>query len=311
MVSRRRRRLDRHFQVARKSADTRLKRLPNVIGTGYGTKERDAEKTSESSFIVFVRKKLPKRKLQGHETIPSKLVRNGKEVITDVIEIRGLEEQLRFGLQDGIKAGTLGCFGWRRQNLFGVTCAHCIGGPDNDTSTPDDIVIEYPGADDFRLLGKSADAADSPGTGIYPSYGALDSGLIAVADAVVHRYAAGQPRLNPLIFDSGVTPHEIENSLVGLHVSGWGAASGSHSAVIAAVFVNVLGQFFDLMISTADNGPLTEKGDSGLLWIDNSHRGVGFHMQGNVTPNGGPSTYGFAVFAFRVADWFRLTLIEA
>src|SRR5436309_3144331 len=111
MASEGRKAVHKRFQIARKSADARLKRLPNVVGTCLGLKERDNEKTNELCLTVFVRSKRSKSKLPKNAAIPSKVVRNGEELATDVIEIRGLEKQLRFGIQDGIHAGTLGCFG--------------------------------------------------------------------------------------------------------------------------------------------------------------------------------------------------------
>jgi hypothetical protein len=288
-----------------------LKELPNVVGTGFGIKERGNEKTNELCLIIFVRRKRAKHKLSKRDIIPSKVIRHGRELRTDVIEIRGLEKQGRFGIQDGTHAGTLGCFGRNAQGLFGVSCAHCIGGPDNDTSTPNDIVVEYPQAEDFLLLGKSGRAADIPGTGIFPRYGVLDSGLVSVSDTTVARYAAGRPELSIVSFSPTMSQDQIKNALLYSPLSGYGAKSGIHSAIIAGVFVEVFGQFFDLMITGPSNEPLTERGDSGLVWLNPFGRAVGFHMQGDITPDGGPSTRAFAVFAFRVAEEFGLTLLAA
>lgn len=312
MATKRRKAVRKHFQIARKAADARLeRRLPNVVGTCLGLRERDGKRTNELCLTVFVRRKRPKSKLLKTETIPTRLVRHGKELATDVIEIRGLEKQLRFGIQDGAQAGTLGCFGRKGQDLFGVTCAHCIGGPDHDTSTPNDIIVEYPNTGDFMLLGKSASAVDLSGTGIFPQYGALDSGLIHVSDPTIRHHAADQPALPVLSFASTMTPDQIANALQFTPVTGWGAKSGRHDGIIAGIFVQVFGQFFDLMITDPTNGPLTERGDSGLVWINPFNRAVGFHMQGDVPANGGPSIRAFAAFAFRVADKFGLTFSTA
>jgi hypothetical protein len=311
MPSKRRKTGHKNFQIARKRADARLKNLSNVVGTGFGIKERDNTKTSEYCLTVFVRKKQARHKLSKKEIIPSKVVRHGRELPTDVIEIRGLEKQGRFGIEDGAHAGTLGCFGKNSHELFGVSCAHCIGGPEDDPWTPKDIVVEYPDTGKFLLLGQSADAICQNGTGVFPKYGALDSGLIHVSDETLEQYAARQPNLPALSFAPSTDPIQIFRSLQYTRVQGTGAKSGFHDAIIANVFVNVFGQFFDLMITDSENGPLTEQGDSGLIWLNSFGRAVGFHMQGDVTPGGGPSTRAFAVFAYRVADAFGLTLLAA
>lgn len=312
MASERRKTVHKHFQIARKGADSRLiRRLPGVVGTCLGLKERDGEKTNKVCLTVFVRKKHPKDKLPEKGIIPSKVVRHGKEWQTDVIEIRGLEKQGRFGIQDGVHAGTLGCFGRDAQAVFGVSCAHCIGGPDNDPFKPNDIVVEYPDAGNFTLLGQSDNAVDFPGTGISPDYGAIDSGLIRVSDSTIESYATGQPGLPVLRFQPTMTQDQIANSLRFTPVTGWGAKSGLHNAIVAGVFCQVFDQFFDLMITDPSNGPLTERGDSGLVWLDPFGRAVGFHMQGDVNPTGGPSTRAFGVFAFRIADQFGITFSTA
>ena len=312
MATKRQGAVHKHFQIARKAADARLKRLPNVVGTCLGLRERDGKKTNEVCLTVFVRNKRPESKLPKKGMIPSKVVRHGKELATDVIEILGLEKQLRFGIQDGVHAGTLGCFGRKGAgDFYGVSCAHCIGGPDNDTSTPNDIVVEYPNDGNFMQLGPSANAVDSPGTGVFPQYGALDSGLIHVNDATILTYASGQPELPVLRFTETMTQDQIANTLQSTPVTGWGAKSGLHNAIIAGVFCHVFDQFFDLMITDPTNGPLTEPGDSGLVWLNPFDRAVGFHMQGDVTPGGGPSVRAFGAFAFRAADELGLTLFAA
>jgi hypothetical protein len=302
------RKAHRRFDGARKAADARLiNRISGVVGTCIGLRETDGQRLNEPCLTVFVRKKRPKAKLSTTSVIAPKVVRHGREWQTDVVEIRGIEKQGCFGIQDGAHAGTLGCFGRNSAGWFGVTCAHCIGGPDNDPSTPNDIVVEYPQVGNFTLLGTSAGAVDIPGTGIYPDYGAIDSGSVALRDASIQNYATAQPILSELRFDATLPSDEIANNLSFTPVSGTGAKSGYHDAIVAGVFCHVFGEFFDLMITTATNGPLTERGDSGLVWLDPFGRAVGFHMQGDTTPGGGPSTRAFAVFAFRVADGLGVT----
>ncbi|MFW6006846.1 MAG: hypothetical protein ACOCQ5_02570 [Halanaerobiales bacterium] len=59
----------------------------NVVGVGYGKKEKNGKSTDEEAIVVLVKKKLPSNKLKEEEIIPQQ-VENYK---TDVIEVGDLQ----------------------------------------------------------------------------------------------------------------------------------------------------------------------------------------------------------------------------
>ncbi len=106
--------MERHYRVLDK-VQSRILRMPNVIGVGVGYKQVGLTRTEKPAIIVFVEKKLPAAELSRSEKLPGKI--NGLE--TDVIEIgrvRLLERDMKMrpalpGSSIGhykISAGTFG-----------------------------------------------------------------------------------------------------------------------------------------------------------------------------------------------------------
>jgi len=61
--------------------------MENVVGVGYGVKEKRGKRTGEEAIVVLVEKKLPPRKLKNKDLVPQKL----EDYQTDVIEIGKIE----------------------------------------------------------------------------------------------------------------------------------------------------------------------------------------------------------------------------
>ncbi len=61
----------------------KLLKMENVVGIGYGIKEKRGNKTGEKAIIVLVEKKLPPGKLSNKDVVPQSL----EDYKTDVIEI--------------------------------------------------------------------------------------------------------------------------------------------------------------------------------------------------------------------------------
>jgi hypothetical protein len=65
----------------------KLLKMENVVGVGYGVKEKRGKRTGEEAIVVLVEKKLPPRKLKNKDLVPQKL----EDYQTDVIEIGKIE----------------------------------------------------------------------------------------------------------------------------------------------------------------------------------------------------------------------------
>lgn len=74
--------MERHYRVLDK-VQSRILRMPNVVGVGVGYKQVGLTRTEKPAIIVFVEKKLPVAELKRSKILPQKI--NGLE--TDVIEI--------------------------------------------------------------------------------------------------------------------------------------------------------------------------------------------------------------------------------
>lgn len=68
-------------------AERELKKIPGVVGVGYGFKETGGKLTKEVGFCVYVKKKKPQSELRTEEIIPERY----KGVITDVLEVPEIE----------------------------------------------------------------------------------------------------------------------------------------------------------------------------------------------------------------------------
>ncbi|MFW6287225.1 MAG: hypothetical protein ACOC2J_00570 [bacterium] len=60
-----------------------LLRKMNVVGVGYGIKEKNGERTGEDAVIILVKEKLPERKMKKKDLLPHRI----DDCQTDVIEI--------------------------------------------------------------------------------------------------------------------------------------------------------------------------------------------------------------------------------
>jgi len=76
------------------SDDTKrlLSKHPDVVGIGYGPKEKQGELTDDPSVKLYVRKKQPDKKVLGDRVLPSKIGLSN----TDVVEISPLRARDNF-----------------------------------------------------------------------------------------------------------------------------------------------------------------------------------------------------------------------
>ena len=78
-----------NIQEIKKRHEEELLRNPNVVGVGIGTKIIKSISTQRQCIKIYVRKKIPRSKLEKNDLIPQKL--NGVE--TDIEEVGRLKAQ--------------------------------------------------------------------------------------------------------------------------------------------------------------------------------------------------------------------------
>ena len=300
----------RRFQKARNADDAKLHALPNVIGSCFGIKKTAGGRTGDLCLTVFVRKKLPRSKLPAKHRVPQTLPRHGMDLPTDVVVVGKLREEFGFAFDDQTQLGTIGAFARRNGNFFGVTCAHCITGPDGDFNTPDRIRMEFPTRNSFLWAGQSDLAAKIPGTGVTPNFGNFDAGLIQISDATVSAYVQTRPALPVFRPSPSLSPKELQDLLLYTPVQGWGAKTNNIiRAQVEGVDVSFESEYFDLLIGDPGADGLTRKGDSGLMWIGPYGQAYGIHMMGDGGGADNSSVHSLACFASRISDDFQLHLL--
>jgi len=296
----------RRMQSARKAADARLRALPNVVGTCFGFKSTGGKRSEQLCVTVFVRRKVKPGRLKPEHHVPEEVRRHGMDLPTDVVAIGRIRNQGGFAIHAAGQKGTIGAWGLNDASAFGITCAHCLA-PAGGIVTG-----EFPVPGSYLALGPSDASTNLPGTGLYPSYGDIDAGLIRLTTSSVQDYASSrppQPVYRPL---GSVDANHLKVLLRQLPVQGWGAGSGRLlRGVVTGVLVDLSPLHFDLMIEDPDGGGLTVLGDSGLVWATLIGQALALHQAGDEENDGSPSKHAFGCFAFRIADAFGLGFRQA
>ena len=157
----------------RKKAEEQLFKLPNVIGSMIGLKMKSGKVTKKIGLTIFVSQKVPSKQLDPREQILTRVIVNGRPVSTDVFEIRSLRPQAKIfpdhplSVSDGLQIGVVSSFCRSPYGVFGLTCAHVVGGPDKNPVTPDPVEIgSAPPKPQYIQVGKTLCAFVGSGCGI-------------------------------------------------------------------------------------------------------------------------------------------------
>lgn len=295
------------MQSARKAADNRLHSLPNVVGTCFGFKTTGGARSQQLCLTVFVKRKVTAGRLKAHHHVPQSVRRHGVDLPTDVVQLSRIRNQGGFAIHvegAGIgERGTLGAWGLNANGVFGVTCAHCL------PSKGAIVTAEFPTPGEYLAFGPADELANKRGSGLYPSYGDLDAGLIRVTTTGVRDYVFSKPAQPVYRPPETTAPDQLEELLRFVRVSGWGAGSGRIlEGVVTGVLVDLPPWRFDLMMEDPDGTGLSVPGDSGLLWTTPTGQAFALHQAGEYEPQNVPSRRAFASFAFRMVDAFGLEL---
>lgn len=298
-------------QIARKAADTRLAYRRNVLGGAFGFRRVGGKLTSELCYTVYVDRKLSVDLLDAKDLVPQEVRRHSIDLPTDIVESPGCSDEARFRTLLAGEAGTLGCFAVSGDRYYGVTCAHCVLGADGDPQTPETVMLEFPQADDYRFLGENVRAAYATGTGIFPTCGDDDFSLVEISEASVLAHARSRPQLRTYDFPTvPLTRGQLLELLDGRVLTAYGATSlGLRSGRITGILGHKNDRYFDLEISSIiDGAPISQKGDSGMVWCDSTGMAYGVHIWGD-GPLGGQSKHAFSSLASRASRAFGIQLL--
>ena len=271
-----------------------------------GLKYRGGVRSKSIGLTFFVTEKIPEKELSPQHRIPKKIKTAAGTLNTDVVVWRPMVEQ---GLEqatlmyDGSRQGTLTCFGLRSDDVFGVSCAHCIAGEDQNPATP--TIVEMWDALNQQWLkaGKSLYAIYSPGPGKSGNFGYVDCGLFSLRDSDLTTRARNATQLRTVknlyeLLDqqltgrSSLTPEGVNNP--------------RRSARVIGVEKEALDGNCDLVLEVEFPG--TFKGDSGLLWLTSAGKAAAIHARGEKTQDGRGSSLVTAMSAARAADYLQVIL---
>jgi hypothetical protein len=261
----------------------------NIVGAGVASKISDGKDLSELSLVFYVRKKLPRARLNPDHMVPP-VVEGGnrRAVFTDVVEIGNVVPQLNIGkppLRSGFSigdqagsTGTLGALVHKRKKVFALSNAHVLA--DSGRGSAGDIVL-YPGKmDGGKKPGSVIGRLDS-----FTSFKA-DSGFTNKTDAALAEILEAFVDKAELKLWKAKSPLKVATPQRGMRVVKRGRTSGDTESVVRDVDFNItvdypgvgkVGFTGQVLCDT-----YTQAGDSGSIVVDKkSGAVVGLHFAGS------------------------------
>ena len=295
----------RQLRNVRAKAEKRFYKKPNVLGSMLGLRIAQGQVLNELVLTVFVRKKIPTEAIPQSERIPRRVTINQTVVSTDVIEINGFVFQAgspfptagALTTSDATEFGTMTAFARSKFDLFGLTCAHAIEGPDNNPYTQTRVGVWSPSLKRAIPVGDSAFALAGGGAGVPGAYGFMDAALFTLVDRDLRNRAN----------KGAVIP--VAAPRMGAAVRG-DATSGPKTGTIIGIEKRVGPHLADIVVRV--DPPGTFKGDSGMLWRSSSGGGhaIGIHALGDGVFPGRGSNLSAAMSAARAAEGLSVDLVE-
>lgn len=291
----------------RAQLDDRVGSRSDILGSMLAVKLQGGRPTDQIGITYFVREKVAKSELSPRKRVPASM-RVGDEVVkTDVIAWPRMAEQATqiapTIVSDGRTQGTLSCFALTGSTLFGITCAHCLEGVDQNPATP--TVVEYFGVDKrWYPTGQSVYLAYAPGSAVPGNFGYLDCGLFELRDPTL---AARARAAKPLRVVTDL------HSLVNQGVFGFSPLEPLSSpaplrkALVIGVEAVAMGERCDVVLNV--DPPGTFRGDSGILWITQDGRAAAIHARGEVMAGIHGSRLTSAMSANRIGNSLGVQLL--
>ncbi len=245
--------------------------LPNVVGSMIGKKIVNGDTTDETSFTVFVRKKLSLSQIGKHHRIPGAIRIAHRSVPSDVLEIGPLRKQSRFEVSGGLptfdelQPGTMTAYCRSSKGLFGMGAAHALTGVDRDPLTPTAVSVWSPTERRYIRVGNTTMAAYDYGFGIPGDYGFADVAIFTLVESELLARAKASRRRPP------------RGAALLSRVYGE-SAHGALQGEIIGVDQTVRNVRADVCIRVNTGG--TFPGDSGLLWRSEDGSPIAIHAYG-------------------------------
>ena len=294
------------LRSAKQKVQDRVAGHPNVIGWMIGAKVKGGAVTKADGITVLVSRKVPLADLDASEQIPATVTVGKKRIRIDVLQTGPLRKQSGTAfpagsglpISDGVETGTLSCLCRSSYGVFGLSCAHVLGGPDRDPTTASPIEVWSPTLSHYETAGFSALAVAGPGTGTHGQYGFVDAGIFTLSNGEL----AARARAAPALAVAGSV--YLRQALTGR-----GAASAEpRSGQIIGIETTVESILTDLFIQAGGSG--TFPGDSGLLWLNDAQEAVAIHAYGEQRPPGVGSAKTAAMMASRAAEVLAVELLR-
>lgn len=292
----------REIMALREKVEERVLNLPNVIGSMIGAKVKSGEVTPKIGLTIFVAEKVSLGQLGPKERVPRQISINGRSVQTDVLEIRPLRPQSSLFpgvlvISDGSDYGTVSSLCRSPNGFFGLTCAHVIGGKDQNPATPDPVEIWSPVTQGYITVGNSLFAYVGPGGGSEDDFGFADAALFTLD--------------HPELVDraQSVSVIQAASPNIGEIVQGLGGAHGTRTGVVLGIHQKMGDMLIDVCIQVRNPG--TFMGDSGMLWKNSEGQPIAIHAYGEQSSPQKGSSFSAAMLAARAASRLNVEFLNA
>jgi hypothetical protein len=250
-----------------------------------------------------VREKKPDDELPKSHRIPRRIRIAKRNVVTDVLQIGPLRKQSNtfpnnsaLLTYDGVETGTLSCLCRSPFGVFGLTCAHVLGGPDHDASTTTPVAIWSSEERRYESVGQSVLAIAGPGAGSPGEFGFADAAIFSI--------------MHPELIQRAQSAHLIvsREPIVGSTVLGNGVVQGRRAGQIIGIDQMIGNIRADLAIRV--DLPGTFRGDSGMLWKDGDGNAVAIHAYGEDLGPGQGSRLTAAMLAHRAETRLAIQFLD-
>lgn len=296
------------YGVGRDRVDRRLLQKRGVWATAIGQKEVAGNYTGDVCLTVFTSYKLRKSTLRTEDVVPKWVTLGGTKYPTDVIQL-GKLEQLQAGiptfahtLADQRTRSTLSGFTYDGQGFHALSCAHSMTGPDEIPFNNQQIEVRDARTRQWLRLGANIRAMYGPGSAQDQNWGFSDAALVEINMPGTEHLISALRQKNPRpVVRMPQSKLEAE-SLVGNTVTGIGAHTGVITAEVSHTLFRSIqtGRLVDIVIKRPDNGPLTAKGDSGLLWYLQDGTALAMHAVGKIKGRSTVAYMSFSMFLDRL-----------
>lgn len=305
--------------IGRERVDARLFKMKGVWGTAFSHKIEDKNDTGKICLTVFVGKKICSEKLVKADTIPKWVTIEGIRYATDVVEMSSDEESqsthtpsYSHTIADQNSRSALSGFAKNREGFFALSCAHSMTGIDKNPHNPQRIEVRNSKSGKWTRLGSNIRAIYGKGFGTKDNYGFSDAAIVKIEHPDARYLINNLKSKESLQLLRLPSSKEESKSLIGKPVVGVGRLMRKTSAVIALIYFRskVSGRYIDLAIKRTDNGSLTKKGDSGMLWYTFDGKVVAMHAIGKKKRGASSAYVSLCMFATRIVKELRVELLR-